>query len=296
MSSRSALALTALGRSEAPGLRGRALSLVDTLGAIALSPVELIGMAVILLARMGEFIALAPFARHRFAFHALIFGRDLADLLIGPALRVVALSAVLGVTVAVVLDNYATGLLSQTGTANLVIVATVQQIPPFVASGVLAARGALPLSIRLAEMVDRGQIDSMAIMGVDLVMLHAVPRCLAVSLASVVHALLAMVVFGLTTGLTLSLLGIVPMETFFAALRMLPLFAKVGLIGLQLLTASLLVVAVAVVQGIQGSGEERVDLAQVSMVCILKAATVVLVVNVSFALSRMPELPVLVWR
>lgn len=296
MIARSALAISALGRREAPGLRARLLGVVDTLGAIALSPIELIGMAVILLARMGQFIVVTPFARHRYAFHVLILGRDLADLMVGPALRVVALSAVLGVTVAFVLENYATGLLSQTGTANLVIVATVQQIPPFIASGVLAARGALPLSIRLAEMVDRGQIDSMAIMGVDLVMLHAVPRCLAVSLASAVHALLAMVIFGLTTGLTLAWLGIVPTETFFAALRTLPLFAKVGLIGLQLLSASVLVVAVAVVQGIQGSGAERVDLAQVSMVCILKAATVVLVVNVSFALSRMPELPVLVWR
>ncbi|WPL19057.1 hypothetical protein Thiowin_04161 [Thiorhodovibrio winogradskyi] len=293
---RSSLAVSALGRRKSSGVRGRLLRLIDRLGRMALSPIELIGMAVMLLARMAEFIALAPFARHPFAFHWLMLGRDLADLLMGPALRVVALSVVLGVTVSLVLESFASGLLSQTGTANLVIVATVQQIPPFVASGVLAARGALPLSIRLAEMVDRGQIDSMAIMGVDLVMLHAVPRCLAVILASMVHALLAMTVFGLTTGLTLSWLGIVPTETFFGALRLLPVFEKLGLIGLQLLSASVLVVAVAVVQGIQDSGDERVDLAQVSVVCILKAATVVLVVNASFALTRLPELPVLVWR
>jgi ABC-type transporter Mla maintaining outer membrane lipid asymmetry permease subunit MlaE len=245
---------------------------------------------------MAEFLLLAPFARQRFAFHGVIFARDLGDLLLGPAWRVLSLSALLGVSLALVLERFGTGLLSQSGTANLVILAAVQQIPPFVASGVLAARGALPLAIRLAEMVDRGQLDAMAIMGVDLVMLHAVPRALAVILASLVHALLAMVVFGVATVLTLASLGRVPTGTFFAAVNLLPLFDKLGLIALQLICGALLVVAVAVVQGIDGGEAEPVDLSLVSMRCILKAATLVLLVNLSFALVRLPELPVLVWR
>ncbi|MBK1649815.1 ABC transporter permease [Rhabdochromatium marinum] len=294
--SRPALAVSALRPRTAPGWRTGLLDSLDAVGAVVLSPVELVGMAVVLLGRMAEFMLLAPFARDRFAFQRLIFARDLGDLLFGPALRVLAICVVLGIAVALVIEQFATGLLSQTGTANLVIVTSLQQIPPFVASGVLAARGALPLAVRLAEMVDRGQIDSMAIMGVDLVMLHAVPRALAVSLASVVHAVLAMVVFGVTTVLSLAGLGLVSTGTFLTALKLLPVYEKISLIGLQLLTASILVVAVALVEGIQGHGEERVDLARVSMVCILKAATVVLLVNLSFALSRMPDLPVLVWR
>ncbi len=269
---------------------------LDTLGGMVLSPIELVGMAIMLLVKMAEFILLAPFSRHRFAFYTLIFARDLKDMLFGPALRVVAISMLLGMAVALLLEHFLAGLLSQTGAARLVIVAAVQQIPTFVASGVLAARGALPLSVRLAEMVDRGQLDSMAIMGVDLVWLHAVPRGLAVMLASVVHALLAMVVFGLATAVTLSALGVVSIATFFAALKLLPLFERLGLIGIQLLTASLLVVAVAVVQGLQDGGTERIDLSRVSMLCIMRAATVVLVVNVTFALARLPDLPVLVWR
>ena len=293
---RPALAVSALRPRTALGWRTSLLDSLDAVGAVVLSPVELVGMAVVLLGRMAEFMLLAPFARDRFAFQRLIFARDLGDLLVGPALRVLAICVVLGLAVALVIEQFATGLLSQTGTANLVILVSLQQIPPFVASGVLAARGALPLAVRLAEMVDRGQIDSMAIMGVDLVMLHAVPRALAVSLASVVHAVLAMVVFGLTTVLSLAGLGLVSTGTFLTALKLLPVYEKISLIGLQLLTASILVVAVALVEGIQGHGEERVDLARVSMVCILKAATVVLLVNLSFALSRMPDLPVLVWR
>lgn len=292
----SAVARTALGSRAVAGLRIRLLDFFDALGSSVLSPIELLGMAVILLVRMAEFLLLALFAPNRFAFHRLIFMRDLGVLLSGPALRVVVLAAVLGVSVALVLTTFATGLLSQTGTAQLVVLATVQQIPPFIASGVLAARGALPLSVRLAEMVDRGQVDSMAIMRVDLVMLHAVPRALVVSLVSLVHALLAMVVFGLATAVTLSSLGVVSVAAFVAALQSLALFEKFGLIGLQLFSASVLVVAVAVVEGIQGSDEERVDLSRVSMACILKAATVVLLVNLTFGLSRLPELPVVVWR
>lgn len=269
---------------------------VEALGELVLSPLELIGVAVLLLMRIFDYLARAPFARQRFYFHSLMLRRDLADLLLGPALRVVMISMILGVGVALVVESFATGLLSQTGTARLTVLAAVQQIPPFVASGVLAARGALPLSIRLAEMVDRGQIDAMAIMGVDLVFLHAVPRCLAVILASVVHAALAMVIFGLTAAVTLATLGLVPGGHFLAALNLLPVFEKIGLIAAQLVTASVLVVAIAVVQGLQGSGEERVDLASVSMQCILKAATAVLVVNLTFTLVRLPQLPVLVWR
>jgi ABC-type transporter Mla maintaining outer membrane lipid asymmetry permease subunit MlaE len=270
--------------------------MIEDLGRLAWSPLELLGMAVVLLVRILEYLACAPFARHQFHFHTVILRRDLGDLLLGSALRVVVISMVLGVGVALLVEAFAIGLLSQAGTAKLIILAMVQQIPPFVASGVLAARGALPLSIRLAEMVDRGQVDAMAILGVDVVFLHAVPRCLAVMLASMVHAVVAMVVFGLTTAVTLSSLGLVSTDRFVAAFRLLPVLTKMGLIVLQLTTASLLVVAIAVVQGLQGRGGERIDLARISMQCILKAATAVLVVNLAFTLARLPELPVLVWR
>lgn len=269
---------------------------LDDLGRIALAPVELIGMAVILSGRVVEYLVLAPIAQHRFAFHTLILGRDLRDLLIEPILRVIAISGVFAIAFALILGSVATGLLSQMGTANLVILAAVQQIPAFVASGILAARGALPLSIRMAEMVDRGQVDSMAVMGVRVVMLHAVPRCLAVMVASLVHAVLATVVFALTTTFTLSHLGIVSSGSFLAAAQSQPVFEKAGLIGIQLVSASLMAVSVAVVHGLQSSADERLDLSRVSMVCMLKAATIVLVVNMTFALIRMPDLPVIVWR
>lgn len=276
--------------------QGARVGPLDWLGGAILSPLELIGMAVLLLLRMVEFLLLAPVARHRFAFHWLFFVRDLQDLLLGPVLRVVAIAMVLGVALALVLEQFLAGLLSQSAAARLAMVVAVQQIPAFVASGVLAARGALPLAVRLAEMVDRGQLDSMALLGVDLVWLHAVPRALAAILATLAHALLAMAVFGLAAALTLSAQGVVAIETLLAALRLLPLFERLGLVGMQLASAALLAVAVAVTQGLQAGGAQRIDLARVSMLCIMRAATVVLVVNVAFALARLPDLPVLVWR
>lgn len=286
-------ALWAFGRNRP---RAVLIGALDDVGRVALAPVELIGMAVILAGRVVEYLVLAPIARQRFVFHTLILGRDLRDLLIEPVVRVIAVSVVFAIAFALILGSIAGGLVSQMATANLVILAAVQQIPAFVASGILAARGALPLSIRMAEMVDRGQVGSMAVMGVPLVMLHAVPRCLAVTAASLVHAALATVVFGLTTTFTLSHLGMVPSGSFLAAAHGQPVLEKAGLIGVQLVTASLMVVSVAVVHGLQGSVDGRLDLARVSMVCMLKAATVVLVVNMSFALVRLPDLPVIVWR
>jgi ABC-type transporter Mla maintaining outer membrane lipid asymmetry permease subunit MlaE len=285
--------LGVLGRRRVP----RALiGALDDLGGLVLAPVELVGMAIILSGRVAEYIALAPVARQRFAFHTLILRRDLRDLLIEPAIRVIAISVIFAVAFALILGNLAAGLLSQMGTANLVVLAAVQQIPAFVASGILAARGALPLSIRVAEMVDRGQVDSMAMMGVPLVMLHAVPRCIAVTAASLVHAALATVVFGITTIFTFAHLGLVPSGSFVIAVQAQPVFEKAGLIGVQLVTASLMAVSVAVIHGLQRSVDERLDLSRVSMVCMLKAATVVLIVNMTFALIRLPDLPVIVWR
>jgi ABC-type transporter Mla maintaining outer membrane lipid asymmetry permease subunit MlaE len=272
------------------------IAVLDDLGQVVLTPVELVGMAIILSGRVVEYLVLAPIARQRFAFHTLILRRDLRDLLIEPVVRVIAISVIVGVAFALILGNLAAGLLSQMGTANLVVLAAVQQIPAFVASGILAARGALPLSVRIAEMVDRGQVDSMAMMGVPLVMLHAVPRCLAVTAASLVHAALATLVFGLTTTFTLSYLGLVPSGSFLIAAQGQPVFEKAGLIGVQLVTASLMAVSVAVVHGLQGSADERLDLSRVSMTCMLKAATVVLIVNMAFAVMRLPDLPVIVWR
>lgn len=268
----------------------------ERLGALALFPLEILGMTMRLVAGMARLMVTAPLPGGNRYFRRRLLARDLSAMVFGPVPIVLPLALILGTGLALALAMLTGGVLTLHGSAGIIALVAIQQVAPFLASGLLAARGALPLAVDLADMARRRQIESLGLLGVDVVMMVATPRCLALVVAACAHAALAMVVSALSAALALTLMLDLPRSVWVAAFRWVVEPGMLASVAAQMAVASTVAVAVGVVDGLDPRRRDRLALSGVARSVMLKAALIVVIINMAFTLWRIDELPVLVLR
>ncbi len=268
----------------------------ERLGAAALFPIEVLGMTMRLVAGMARLMVTAPIPGGNRYFHRHLLARDLSAMVFGPVPIILPLALILGTGLALALAMLTGGVLTLHGSAGLIALMAIQQVAPFLASGLLAARGALPLAVDLADMARRRQIESLGLLGVDVVMMVATPRCLALVVAACAHAALAMVVSALSAALALTLMLDLPRSVWIAAFRWVVEPGMLTSVAAQMAVASTMAVALGVVDGLDPRRRDRLALSGVARSVMLKAALIVVIINMAFTLWRIDDLPILVLR
>jgi len=266
------------------------------LGKLMAFPVEVLGMTMRLLAGMGHLLVTAPVPGGNRYFRRRLLGRDLTAMVLGPLPVILPLAVILGAGLALALGLLTGGVLTLHGSAGIIALVAIQQVAPFLASGLLAARGALPLAVDLADMAQRRQIESLGLLGVDVVMMVTTPRCLSLVVAACGHAALAMLISAVAAAATLTLMLDLPRSVWVTAFHWVVVPGILASVGAQMAVASTLTVAVGVVDGLAARHQAPLALSAVARSVMLKAAVTVVLVNMAFTLWRIGDLPVLVLR
>ncbi|MBB4265211.1 ABC transporter permease [Roseospira visakhapatnamensis] len=271
-------------------------AITERTGALLLLPLEVLGMTARLLAGMAHLLVTAPIPGGNRYFRRRLLARDLWAMIFGPVPIILPLALILGTGLALGLAMLTGGILTLHGSAGIIALVAIQQVAPFLASGLLAARGALPLAVDLADMARRRQIESLDLLGVDVVMMITTPRCLALVVAACAHAALAMVVSAVSAALALTVMLDLPRSVWSAAFQWVVEPGMVGSVAAQMAVTSTMAVAVGVVDGLDPRHRDRLALSGVARSVMLKAAVTVVIINMAFTLWRIGDLPVLVLR
>jgi|GEM_PF-3430349 len=270
--------------------------LLEHLGALMLVPLEVLGMTAQLTARMAYLMATAPVPGGNRYFRRRLLSRDLRAMVFGPMPIIIIMALALGTGLALGMALLTGGIFTLHGSAGIITLVAIQQVAPFLASGLLAARGALPLAVDLADMAQRRQIESLGLMGVDVVMMVATPRCLALVVASCAHAALAMVVSAASAAAALTLMVDIPSSVWLAAFQWVEVPGLLGSVVAQMALASTVGVAVAVVDSLDQRHQDARLLSRVARSVMLKSTMGIVFINLAFTLWRIGELPVVVLR
>ncbi|MDI9245383.1 ABC transporter permease [Marinobacter sp. CHS3-4] len=275
--------------------RGLGSSLLSSLGKVVAFPFEIVGMGARLFSDSIKLAAFVLSGNDRVGIYKKMLGRDVMEMFGAPVSGVIIMSIIFGFAVSFAISHASGSLLTNQDVILLVSIILVQQVAPALSSGMLAARGALPLSIELGTMADKKQTHSLEILGIDTRQLITAPRTIAVTTASLFHSFLSMLMsisaatLYLYVSLDLDLYFLV--SGFFEKVSSLPILSVL----VHVLISALLVISVGAVNGYsQPKNKNRVSI--IGMRTMTQSYLVVLVMQVVVVLPKIDQIPDLILR